>query len=211
MFVDPTGYSWISDQIVDAWNNVKEAFQNMDMYPQANRAMQKYIQREFWRMGAQKYLRDMLGYETSAWLLEHSLQDNPDNVWRGNDSRIACLINNDDAYLSALDNAIRSANGNTINQNLAVSFNTGDLYYSIHNANIHIEGYVQDNGSWLIHTTMTDIYDFTVIQSVMSDGGDYSTQAGKGTIANDVAVVSQELGVINPYYITVDFYTTRRL
>lgn len=56
---------------------------------------------------------------------------------------------------------------------------------------------------------MNDTYDFTVIQTLMGDDGEFSMQAGLGTIANDAAVISQSLGAINPYEVTVDFYTTR--
>lgn len=33
---------------------------------------------------------------------------------------------------------------------------------------------------------------------------------GLGTVANDVTVVSQLTGAIQPYYVTVDFWTPRR-
>ena len=55
---------------------------------------------------------------------------------------------------------------------------------------------------------MQDTYDFTEIQSFMNDGA-WSWDAGFGTIANDAAVLSQDLGAISPYEIIVDFYTTR--
>lgn len=38
---------------------------------------------------------------------------------------------------------------------------------------------------------------------------DWSKKFGLGTIANDVAVVSQKTGAIQPYNVTVDFWTTR--
>lgn len=60
-----------------------------------------------------------------------------------------------------------------------------------------------------MHATLTDIYDFTEIQSFMNDNGGWSKQAGIGTVANDAAVISQALRAINPYKVTVDFYTTR--
>lgn len=171
---------------------------------------QKNIQRDIWELGAQKYLREQKGYFTSAWMLEHSLTDKPSDIWRGNDSRIAYLINNDSAYLSKLDEAIKSSKNGKIDEDLkGIQFNTGDLYYSIHKSTIHVDGYMQSNGKWIIHAKMTDTYDFTEIQSFMDDNGGWSTQAGIGTVANDVAVVSQFLGAINPYKVTVEFYTTR--
>jgi len=109
-----------------------------------------------------------------------------------------------------LDAAIKSSTNGKIDQDLeGVNFKTGDLYYSIHKSTIHVDGYLQNNGKWIVHAKMSDIYDFTEIQSFMDDNGGWSTQAGIGTVANDAATVSQLLGAINPYKITVEFYTTR--
>ena len=143
-------------------------------------------------------------------MLEHALQDNPSDIWRGNDSRIAQLINNDGAYLKKLDAAIKASKDGTIDAVLPdIQFNTGDLYYSIHKATIHVVGYLQNNGKWIIHATLSDRYNFSEIMTFMDDDGGWSTRAGIGTVANDVAAVSQFLGAINPYGVTVEFYTTR--
>lgn len=124
--------------------------------------------------------------------------------------KIAYLVNNDSAYLSKLDKAIKSSKNGKINQYLEnIAFNDDDLYYSIHRATIYVEGYKQNSGKWIVHATMNDIYDFTVIQTLMGDDRKFSMQAGLGTVANDAAVISQSLGAISPYKITVDFYTTR--
>ena len=201
------GENWFNDAInyiFDIPRIIVSSVDNAIYYAEKN------VQREVWQTGSQLILRDLKKYYTSAWLLEHSLQDNPNDVWRGNDSRIAYLINNDPAYLDKLDNAIQASKDGKINQNLeGIAFNSGDLYYSIHLATIHVEGYKQNNGKWIIHAQMKDTYDFTVIQSFMSDEGGYSMKAGLGTIANDLAVFSQDYGAISPYNITVDFYTTR--
>lgn len=139
MMVDPSGCNWMLDQMIDAWNDAKWAFQNMDEYARINKELKKYSQREFWRKGSHMILRDYYGYETSAWMLEHSLQDNPAPVYRDNNSHIAYLINNDSAYLSKLDEAIsRSTDGKVVGYLKDISFNTGDLYYSIHRATIYI-------------------------------------------------------------------------
>ena len=204
---DPFGTNWITDWIRDMYNAGYES--EMLKNKVADNA-QKKIQREFWEFGSQHILKEKWGYLTSAWMLEYSLQDNPSDVWRGNDSRIAYLINNDAEYLSKLDAVIKSSNNGKVDQYLNdIMFQTGDLYYSIHKATIHVEGYLQKNGKWIIHSTLTDKYDFTEIQTFMDDNGGWSTQSGIGTIANDAAAFSQFFGAINPYNITVEFFTTR--
>ena len=201
--IDPSGNNWFTDR----WNDIKWAFQTVGNY--ANEA-QKAAQRKFWKTGSQMLLRDNWGYETSAWMLEHSLQDNPSGIWRGNDSRIAYLINNDSAYLSGLDNAITKSKNNKLdNYKISVQFNNGDLYYSIHKSDIYLTGYKCNDGKWIINAILEDEYDFTEIQSFMDDSGGWSKQVSKGTVANDIAVISQKTGAISPYHVTVDFWTTR--
>ena len=169
----------------------------------------KNAQREFWTLGADLYLSGIKGYETSAWMLKHSLQDNPYDIYRDNNSRIAYLINTDSAYLEAVDQAIASSDGQLIDTEISVEFSQGDLYYSIHKSDIRLKGFKREDGSWLIKANLEDDYDFTEIQSFMKDDGGASMQAGLGTIANDVAAASQKTGAIVPYKVYVEFYTTR--
>ena len=205
--IDPFGTNWFTDWIKAMFNAQYEM--EMAKY-RATDVAQKNIQREVWQFGAQNLLREKWGYLTSAWMLEHSLQDSPDDIWRGNDSRIAYLVNNDKSYLSALDEKINSSKTGKIDGYLDIEpFKTGDLYYSIHKSSIYVNGYKKDDGHWLVYAKLTDTYDFTEIQSFMNDNGGWSKQAGIGTVANDAAVVSQFLGAINPYKVTVEFYTTR--
>ena len=95
------------------------------------------------------------------------------------------------------------------NYKISVQFNNGDLYYSIHKSDIYLTGYKRDDGKWIINAVLEDEYDFTEIQSFMDDSGGWSKQASKGTLANDLAVISQKTGAINPYHVTVNFWTTR--
>ncbi len=204
---DASGESWFSDLAKDTLQSQKQAEMAKN---KALDEAQKNMQRGFWKTGSQKYLRENRGFLTSAWMLEHSLQDNPTDIWRGNDSRIAYLINNDESYLKKLDAAIASSSNGRISGSLDnISFENGDLYYSIHAATIYVDGYKQGNGKWLVKSTMTDRYDFTVIQSLMSQDGTFSNTIRLGTIANDAAVISQALGAINAYNVHVEFYTTR--
>ena len=198
-YVDPTGCS-VGSSISDTIKAMGGAL---------NQA-QKDAQRAFWKMGADLYLRKQKGFLTSAWMLEYACQDNPNAIWRGTDSRIANLINNDPAYLSALDAKIRLSTNGKIDGFLEnVQFNTGDLYYSIHKSTVYVNGYRQSDGKWIIYARLTDTYDFTEVQTFMNDDKGWSTKVGLGTVANDIAVVSQRLGAIKPYDITVEFYTTR--
>ena len=139
-------------------------------------------------------------------MLEHSLQDNPSDIYRDGESRIAGLIQNDSNFLQELDNEIANSNGNTLSSDIGVSFNEADLYFSIHKASIHIEGSANNDGIWEIHVTLQDTYDFTEIQSFMGNkNSEFSTHFSLGTIANDAATISQNLGAINSYNVRIEF------
>ena len=189
--VDPTGENWVVDKLGEI----------------ANYALkwgywaQKQAQRDFWWCGAEWYLKPN-GYLTSAWMLENSLQDNPEDQWRGDDSRIASLIKNDPEFLNLAYNCIDAYGyqGDFYCDGF-VAFQTGDLYYSLHKSNVSISAYDMGYGVWVLNCSLTDTCDYTEITTLMGN----DMKAGLGTIANDVATVSQWSGAINPYNITVEF------
>lgn len=156
-----------------------------------------------WFVGAETYLKHK-GYDTSAWLLKHSLQSKPEDVYRDDNSRIAQLIKNDPAFLKELDIAIANSDGKTLDKTISVSFKQGDLYYSIHKNDIKLTGYKDENGKWKISARLSDEYNFSELTSWM-DGED----ATLGTVANDVAYFSEKIGAITPYNIYVDFNIER--
>ena len=59
----------------------------------------------------------------------------------------------------------------------------------------------QNGGSWIINSRMTDTYAYTELSFSMGNL--------LGTVANDAAVVSSNLGAINSYNITVDLAVKR--
>ena len=161
-------------------------------------------------IGAELFLRGLYDYQTAAWLLEHSLQDDPSDVYRGNDSRIAELMRGDSEFNRVLDEVIAGISSSSRTNGVffakrQVDFNSDDLYYSIHGCNISFIGYLQPDGSWSIYCTMADRYDYTEITTLMGEG----MKATKGTIANDMATISSATGVINAYNITVEFEIRR--
>ena len=128
----------------------------------------------------------------------------------GNESDIAELIKNDPVYLNALDKAIEESDGKTIDTDLEdIAFKTPDLYYSIHRATIHVKGYKNGEGKWIITAMLEDTYDFTEWMTVNFENGKLSFDIRTGTVANDVAKVSQSTGAINPYMVRVYFNTIR--
>ena len=59
------------------------------------------------------------------------------------------------------------------------------------------------------YVKMHDTYDYTQIMTFMGDNGAWSKEASLGTVANDVAYISQKTGAINPYEVYVYFWAKR--
>ena len=90
---------------------------------------------------------------------------------------------------------------------MSIGFDTGDLFYSIHNSNIEYSITQSQDGTIYADCVLTDTYDFTEILTFMGDKSskDYEYSMSVGSIANDAANISQRTGIINPYKITVNF------
>ena len=73
-----------------------------------------------------------------------------------------------------------------------------------------MDGYKRDDGKWIIHSILTDTYDFTKLMWLNpKNWKDVSAIKALGMTANDAATISSLGDVIKPYEIKVEFYTTR--
>lgn len=167
----------------------------------------KDMQRDIWKKGADIILEQKKCY-TSAWMLKHSLEENPEKVVRGDDSRIANLMKNDKEYLTKLDEVLKTKKDGVIDEDLkGVIFSEEDLYFSINKAEVHVTGKREADGTWNLTTIVTDTYDFTEI--LFPEIG-MSLEKLIGTFANDGAYISQILEAITPYEVEVTFNLRRK-
>ena len=209
----------ISDEDIEKWerevkSKIKDVLSLGKKSPFYDDAVS--VARKFWELGAENILNKKMKCYSSAWLLQHALEDNPSDIYRGNNTRIAWLVNTNKAYLKELDKAIRKSNGRTIAGSIDVDFDPGtttkenDLYFSIHSASIKVNGFKRDDGKWIIHSILTDTYDFTKLMWLNpKNWNDVSAIKALGMTANDAATISSLGDVIKPYEIKVEFYTTR--
>ncbi len=92
-------------------------------------------------------------------------------------------------------------NENNIDVNeLKLSFEENDLFFSLHDATINIKGKKEDN-KWQLEVTIKDEYDFTNPNLSLKE---YKNNA-LGCILNNCGVVSQQYGVLRPYYVYAIF------
>ena len=155
-----------------------------------------YVRSEMKKV-SDEFLVKEKGYYTSAWLFEHSLQSNPNDVYRGDGSRIANLVKEDGQFKSTLNDVLKeNENENYFNVNKDVYFNNGDLLYSIHAATITFSGTKSSNG-WKIKCSFKDTYDFSKFFSYKD--------SPVASFANNIAVICEDLKALNPYDIYVNF------
>lgn len=92
-------------------------------------------------------------------------------------------------------------NETTIEANeLLVEFESGDLFYSLHNATLNILGEKQED-KWHLNIILKDKYDFT--DPRLKDK-EYK-KSFLGSVLNNCGVVSQQYGVIRPYNVYIEF------
>lgn len=89
---------------------------------------------------------------------------------------------------------------NVKHDELLLHFEGGDLLYSLHDATINIKGHKMDN-KWHIHIVIKDKYDFTNPNLKKKE----YEQSPLASILNNCGVVSQQYGVIRPYYVYAEF------
>ena len=188
--VDPTGMIW--DDIL------KETLQQLSRIPKL-----KSVAKKFWEIGSELFL-DNQGYDTAAWLLRHSLEDNPGYVYRNNDSDLARRINHDKDFNYALTTVLNRQTGDYfLEKTVPIIFTQDkDLYYSFYHCTAYMEGYKNPDGSWTVQVIIKDRYDYTE-SKIISEGLNYANAA------NDAAVISQLIDVIHPFDITVSFWVHR--
>ena len=170
-------------------SNAKKAFKNI------------------WKTGADIFL-EKTGCSISAWMLKHSLEDNPQKVIRDNNSYIANKIQKSKEYNNALDKKIKESTDGKISGKLedVTFFSDKDLYFSINKANVYVDGYKDKNGEWFIKTTVTDTYDFT---EILFFEDIWAFKKNIGIAANNAALISQMAEIITPYEVEITFYTKR--
>lgn len=168
-------------------------------------------QLNFWHNVANNFFRPQ-GYTASAVFLHHSLEWNPGSVHinqtnQNNYGNVVYKVLLSSEYNKFVNDQITLANNegrSDINmeniKNSSIEFKTGDLAFSLHRAkisNFHAEK--MDSGGWNISASISDKYDFN-FRGRAEFQNDPETTTG-----NNMAFMSQQLGVISTYDINIDF------
>lgn len=149
---------------------------------------------------------DVAGFDTAADLLEHSLQDYPDDLSYGytssyaqqilNSSECQSIISDFKAYVTGKNLNARTTSGSkTLNS-------TTDLHLAYNKVSYYATG-IKNNGVWTLTIKFRDTYDFQkqAWENAMTDNIVV-------TALNNYAAYAQDIGAIVPYDITVTIRTT---
>ena len=167
-----------------------------------------------WNLGAECYLRPK-GYDVAALLLQHSLKRSPGDLHFSQSHFVTQKIIRSKGFQRAFreleNNILENPDIYTLPGSISVNFQeTGDtdLYYGIRKCEFYYTC-IRNLSSVRAKFTMSDKYNFDHIRTI----GKSVTQSvafdfGLGNLANDFGLLSQETGVISPYYIYIEFEKT---
>ncbi len=167
-----------------------------------------------WNLGAEYYLRPK-GYDVAALLLQHSLNPSPSDLHFSQSHFVTQKIMRSKGFQRAFHelekNILESPDMYASPGNFSVDFQeTGDtdLYYGIGKCEFCYTC-TRNFSSVRVKFTMNDKYNFDYIRTIgRSVKQSVAFDFGLGNLANDFGLLSQETGVISPYYIYIEFEKT---
>ena len=134
----------------------------------------------------------------AAFLLRHSLQDNPDDLHFPAHSKASELVRNTPEYQKVLEQIREELKNTDLQQEgtLTLQFNSGDLYVALHNTTLRYSADKID-GKWHINIIVSDCYDFAHHSKEEISSFKYRT-------INNMAYSDQQMGIINNYDISFE-------
>lgn len=152
-------------------------------------------------------------YDISAYLLQHSLEENPEDLYI-KEGFIVDAIKEDRIFKNYLNRIVKEYGANvnefifdsSNDDKYSLSFENGDLYYSIHKSDLFIKGY-KSNNNWNLEITLYDKYDYSkkkTLKQYYNDTSSISKSIFSSTLYN-LASNSVDQKVIKEYNIYVTF------
>lgn len=154
---------------------------------------------------------NVVGYDGSAKLLEHSLTDEPKNLVI-KEGKIVEEIRNDVQFKEKIKKIVEKYGKDKDEFNLVdgddtnIQFDDSDLYFAIHGASIYVKG-KKVNEKWNLSIKIIDKYDYTDFKEItdyISDANSVPKSMFSSFIYN-LAYFSVKFGVIKEYFVYVEF------
>lgn len=154
---------------------------------------------------------NVVGYDSSAELLEHSLTDEPKDLVI-KEGKIVEEIKNDDQFKEKIKKIVEKYGKDNeefhINDgdDVKIQFDNSDLYFSVHGASMDIKG-KKVNEKWNLSIKIKDRYDYTDFKEItdyISDANSVPKSMFSSFIYN-LAFFSVKFGVIKEYFVYIEF------
>ena len=166
----------------------------------------KSMQYALWQMVA--IGGNVVGFDSSAELLEHSLTDRPKDLLI-TEGKIVDEIKNDSQFQQKLKDIVIKYGKDTSKFNtngLKIQFDNSDLYFAIHGADINVAG-EKINEKWKLDIEIKDPYDYTEfkdLEDYVKDANSVPKSMFSSFIYN-LAHISVMFGVIKEYNVIIRF------
>ena len=154
---------------------------------------------------------NVVGFDSSAELLEHSLTDKPKDLVI-TEGKIVEEIKKDSQFKKRLNEIVKEFGKDTSSFNteeikkMSIQFDNSDLYFSIHRAEIKVIG-EKEKEKWNLKIELIDPYDYTEFKNLddyVKDANSVPKSMFSSFIYN-LAHVSVMFGVIKEYKVIVRF------
>lgn len=154
---------------------------------------------------------NVVGYDSSAELLEHSLTDEPENLVI-KEGKIVEEIKNDAQFKEKIKRLIEKYGKDNEEfyvdggEDARIQFDNSDLYFSIHGASMEVKGKKVDE-KWNLSIKVKDKYDYTDFKEItdyINDANSVPKSMFSSFIYN-LAYFSVKFGVIKEYFVCVEF------
>lgn len=175
----------------------------------------KPIQRLFWRTGAELF-RHMRGYDVAAFLVEHSLETVPSNLYCSQNHQITQKVMQSESFKEAYEvlekNIRRNPDVYAVSGNFGIDFEKKskdrDLYLGIGKCTIDYTC-TRTDSTVVVYFKTSDEYNFDELR-LFSGGTEQFIEIHRsfGNLANDLGFLSQADGVMHPYTIQIEFQKT---
>lgn len=188
--------------IISGFNYIFNMYKNKKQYDKDSLKMMQYA---FWQTVIEVGER-YFNYELAAILLQHSLEENPQD-FIVKDEQLIQMIRQDANLKNKIKEIIYKNKGKSeiyipFGQEF-VTFENNDLYFAIHHADIEMKAKRETDSNWNIEITLSDTFDFTKWKMPFEyyfDANDIPKSILSSTLYN-LAFISQKLGVIKEYQV----------
>ena len=154
---------------------------------------------------------NVVGFDNSAELLEHSLIEQPKDLYI-REGKIVDEIKNDPQFKEKIKNIVEKYGKDCNEFNLDggkdtdIQFDNSDLYFAIHGASIYVKG-SKENDKWNLVIKMIDRYDYTKLKDIRDHYKDANSVPKSifSSFIYNLAYFSVKFGVIKEYFVNIEF------